>query len=383
MKIAFVCGHYLPDLGYLEVHLARALVKLNHNVTVITSSAVPAYVKSKVKRIPAIGEADDGGVHVIRLKPVLAFGQLVWCRGVRKEVEAIHPELVIAIGLGKIFPRPVLRSVPYKLAVLLGDNSHTYSKMNWRQRTIQRFIKKPVYEKAMAAADRIFSYTPETVSVLKDWISESGMKYLGQKNTFISLGFDQQTFYESPRLRQEGRAELAIDENEVLLISVARMGANKNFTGFLKAFESQVENGQPVKCLLVGIGDDPFSTAIKNQIESSPVSHRFITRPFVNHEELNRLYNASDIGYWPITAISIYEGMGTGLFLLVPESGSLSHLELNGVRGQYVRENLHEDLRSAMKNYHRISREERAEKSRNSFSYQTIATRLLETMKSV
>ena len=46
MKIAIVCGHFLPSMGYIEVHLANAFHKLNHEIKVITTNVIPSYVKN-------------------------------------------------------------------------------------------------------------------------------------------------------------------------------------------------------------------------------------------------------------------------------------------------------------------------------------------------
>ena len=39
MKIGIVSAHYMPEIGYQEVHLARAYARLGHIVKVFTSSA--------------------------------------------------------------------------------------------------------------------------------------------------------------------------------------------------------------------------------------------------------------------------------------------------------------------------------------------------------
>ncbi|HKL03508.1 MAG TPA: hypothetical protein VJ911_07520, partial [Cryomorphaceae bacterium] len=103
MKITLICGHFIPAMGYIEVHLARAFVDLGHKVTVITSTAIPPYVKHLQN---TFGEAPEG-VRVIRLKPLFKLGQIVVARGVREAVEESNPDKVIVIGLGKRFPKPV------------------------------------------------------------------------------------------------------------------------------------------------------------------------------------------------------------------------------------------------------------------------------------
>ena len=45
MKIAIVSGHFMPDVGYQEVYLARALSRLGHQVRIITSNKPSPSVK--------------------------------------------------------------------------------------------------------------------------------------------------------------------------------------------------------------------------------------------------------------------------------------------------------------------------------------------------
>src|SRR5690606_6942211 len=195
LKITIVCGHYLPELGYLEVHLARALKNAGYEVSVITSTAVPNYVRSTYSTELSEGESTEEGISVHRLKPYFTLGQLVWAKGVNKRLKQIVPDLVLVIGLGKAFPKPALSSGRYKLAVLLGDNHHTYHLLDWKQRLLRTLFKKPVYEQGIRTADRILSYTPETVEVVGGWISKNGLSLLRQKQVPISLGFDHHWFY--------------------------------------------------------------------------------------------------------------------------------------------------------------------------------------------
>lgn len=346
----------------------------------VSTTAVPKYVRSKIQDAPKKGLDRDDEVVIHRLAPLVSIGQMVWSSGVRKTVEATQPDLVIAIGLGKVFPKSILRKGPYRLAILLGDNSQTYLQMGMVQKLLQSWIKKPVYEKALRTADRIFTYTPETESVIKQWISPTGARELAQKNKAISLGFDPTTFYMDEELRIKARQELGIEAHETLIISTARMGGNKRYDELITAVEVLVKKQVPVKCLFVGLGDDVTSSDVVDRLKKSPAPGAFITRPFLPRSELNRLYNAADIGFWPITAISIYEGMGTGLFLFLPKSPSLTHLELDGTQGLYVGSSFSDDLERAVHSDPNSPREQRHTKAVEKFSYHSIARRMLDSI---
>jgi len=382
LKIALVCGHYLPELGYLEVHLARAWANAGHRVLVVTSSAVPTYVQSRVIANPIPGRENDGAVEVLRLKPVFSLGQLVWARGIRKALDSFAPDAVMVIGLGKIFPAPVLTNANYPLGILLGDNSHTFLKMTLRQRLIQRFLKKPVYEKGIRSADRIFTYTPETESVLGNWLSAQSQTALASKNVPLSLGFDHHTFFFSEDLRSGKRQELGIAPDETLLISVARMGPNKDFTPLINAVEHRVGDGEKLKCLLVGVGDDAHSNQLKNQIAQSRCQEAFLLKPFQPHGDLNALYNAADIGFWPITAISIFEGMGTGLVLILPPDAALSHLKVVHRNVVFAGSDLRLALVEATQKIQSFPRAERVALAVDKFAYKSLAQEIVESVQS-
>jgi len=382
LKIALVCGHYLPELGYLEVHLARAWAEAGHRVFVVTSSAVPAYVQSRVKTNPTPGRDHDGAVELLRLKPLFSLGQLVWARGIRKALNSFVPDAVIVIGLGKIFPAPALTNATYQLGILLGDNSHTFLKMTLRQRILQRFLKKPVYEQAIQNADRIFTYTPETEDVLSSWLSVKSQSALAAKNSPLSLGFDHHTFFFSEDLRSGKRQELGIAPDETLLISVARMGPNKDFSPLITAVENRVDTGKKLKCLFVGVGDDAHSNQLKNQVAQSRCPEAFLLKPFQPHGDLNALYNAADIGFWPITAISVFEGMGTGLVLILPPDAALSHLKVVQQNVVFTSGELRTALAEAGQKIQSFPRAKRVALAVDKFAYKSLAQKITESMQS-
>lgn len=380
MRVTIVCGHYLPKLGYLEVHLAQALVKLGHGVSVVTSAAVPDYVQQKISENPQVGVKTEQGVVIHRLRPIVQLGQLVWAPNVRKTVLTTTPDLVIAIGLGKVFPCGALQNSRYKLAVLLGDNSHTYAVKSVKQRVIQQLVKRPVYEKGIRKATRIFSYTPETVAVVEPWVSASAAQHLKQNTVEISLGFNRDTFFYDHNVRTEVRNELGVSDRETLLVSSGRLSANKNYTPWIEAVEELVAKGELIKCLLIGVGDDAGSRAIQERIAGGSAASAFIYRPFMSSENLNRHYNAADVGFWPITAISVFEALGTGLQLVLPPSPSLRHLSSSNFAVGAEEVAIAPAIGAAAQLARETDRTQHAALVAHSFSYRSIVERILDSI---
>lgn len=364
------------------MHLARALAAAGHEVVVVTSHAVPAYVKNKVNDYPFPEICIDEGVEVRRLKPLFARGQFVIGRGLLHAVKETSPQFVLVMGLGKVFPYPVLGNTPWKTAVLLGDNSHSYIHLSgWRKRW-RDIVKKPIYLRALQNAHRLLHYTPETKQLLKDWLGASSHQHLENKSVEISLGFNHRVFSFQPSLREQKRAELGLKGDDVLYISVGRMAENKSYDAWIGAMENLMDENPRVHLMLVGVGEDIHSQAVRQRVESGKFASRCFLLPFTSHSELLACYNAADVGFWPITAISVFEGMGTGLFLVLPEDKSLKHIGQAGALCSFVSENHLDMLRAAGKAMDADKRSRRAQQAVENFSYQSIAARVVQSMQS-
>ena len=128
MKICIVCGHFMPRIGYQEVYLARTFARLGHDVHVITSNKPSPSVKNlNLPDYPIGIEVEKNyNYQIHRLKSFISVRAIVLSNGVRKTVESIKPELVLVIGVGKLFPCPILQASKkrnYLVVTLFGDNS--------------------------------------------------------------------------------------------------------------------------------------------------------------------------------------------------------------------------------------------------------------------
>ena len=97
MRIAIVCGHFIPQIGYIEVQLARVLPKLGHEVCVFTTDKVPGIVKGVVTNSFEQGTSKDDvyEYEVNRLPGKVVGGQMVRANGLKEAVDSWSPELVI------------------------------------------------------------------------------------------------------------------------------------------------------------------------------------------------------------------------------------------------------------------------------------------------
>ncbi|MCZ4408138.1 glycosyltransferase family 4 protein [Cryomorphaceae bacterium 1068] len=331
MNITIVCGHFLPAMGYIEVHLARAFAEMGHRVTVVTSDAVPPYVSHLHQEF---GQPPKG-VEVIRLKSIFSLGQIVISRGVKKAVVNSHPDMIIVIGLGKRFPKPAL-GLGVHTTVLFGDNAASYGDSpSAKTRLLFELFKRATYQKAAAKADRLVAYTPESFEAAGRMLGGKWQKKLDEQEDFISLGFHPDEFFFDENLRTNKRAELGFSESDRVVVTATRFRPEKNLEWAIPAFQKASPN---TKWLLLGSAEDDYAKQLEEHLKRDLGQDRFILLPHQRRVDLNAFYNAADVALFTTPAISIIESMGIGLPVFLPETKSLSHLIRESDQGQIVKD---------------------------------------------
>ena len=379
MKIAIVCGHFVPEMGYVEVHLANTFHQLGHCVKVITSNKV----SFSAKHIAINQNESSRDYDIVRLKTWFSYGQIVRSKGITKEIQNFSPDKVFVIGLGKVFPKEVfqLKNRKFELITLLGDNENTYNKAskNIKRTLLQKVFKTPVYELAIKNSDRLIGYTPSTKETVEAFIKTNLQEVFAKKYFQTSLGFDENEFYYSGEKRDELRASLNIAKDELVVVTATRVNAAKKLEQVIDAIEVLSNKGIRFKYILIGFSENEYCTQLKDYISSKKLEEVVITLPFIPRKEMVNYYNMADIGLWTQAAISIFEGLGTGLFLLLPQKNNVSHI-LNETTGNYYAEtNLLEQLENSFSSYSESTRAENATASKMHFSFNTIAKKLIES----
>jgi glycosyltransferase involved in cell wall biosynthesis len=329
MKITIVCGHFIPAMGYIEVHLSRTFAEMGHEVTVVTSTAIPSYVAHLHQDF---GEAPKG-VGVVRLKPKFSLGQVVIATGVKEAVLASKPDQIIIIGLGKAFPKPAL-GLGIHTTALFGDNAASYGDSpSGKTRLLFEIFKKTTYQKAIEKADRLVAYTPESFEAAGKMLGGRWAKKLAEQKDFISLGFHPEEFFFDEKLRKEKRAELGYSESDKVVITATRIKPEKNLEAAIPAFAKASENA---KWLLLGTAQDDYARSFAKKLEESLGPKRFQLLPLQKRDKLNAFYNAADLALFTTPAISIIEAMGAGLPVILPKEKSLSHLISENDQGRVL-----------------------------------------------
>lgn len=386
MKIAIVSGHFMPEIGYQEVYLARALAKKNHDVRVFTSTAVSP-TGSKIKKEPyeaGLTKDRSYGYEVQRLKPVFKKGAKVYARGLKKQLLTFDPDIVLCVAISKFFPIPVfLGKRPYKSIGIFGDSDEYINiggKSALRYRLYQlsfKILKGTIYSLVLRNADKIVANIPETKNFIANVAIGSSFKNNESKIERLYLGFDDNEFYFEKESRERLRLKYQL-ENSLALITATRVTPKKNLEKVIDLFDNLIDKGIKLKYFIIGFQGDPYSEGLKEYINSKNNPKSFICLPFLSHSELRSYNSMADYGLWLKAAISIQEAMGTGLRVILPKKDSVNHLLDEGVNGFYFEEADFEErvekiLRDAGSG---VSREELV-KYNEKLSYSTLVDKII------
>lgn len=375
MRIAIVCGHFIPNMGYIEVHLANALHQLGHDISVFTTAKIPKYVDA----IAAIKDKNTA-YKIERFQPDFTLGQMVKSKKLLPKVNEFNPELVICIGVGKLFPQAIYeqKNPTYKIVTLLGDNEETYAKTygfkKLKNKLIQIILKKKVYELAIEKSTVLFPYTPSTNQIIAQFINPKLVTQLHQKSIEISLGFDEQLFFFNKEERTSKRKELNLLDDELLIITATRVVPEKNLEKIIDIIDECNQKSIFITYLIIGFQEDDYGKHLKGYIHQKTYASKIITMPFMKADEIRKYYNAADVAIFTRAAISIFEALATGLYLFLPHQNNVKHI-LNNENGNYFNELTTEDIYK-IKTSITKNREERITLAKK-FNYQNLAKKIL------
>ncbi len=387
MRVAVVCGHFMPEAGYYEVHISEALAKQGHQVRVFTSNRSNLQLKHEKTYPSGQIEQVKPNLELYRFKSLFRIGATIYSKGLLAKVKEFKPEVVLAIGIAKLFPAPVLKSKQrrvYALYSIFGENSEYYTWhspkaiiKNAIKIVTRKLLKQPFYRKAIRNSDKVFLYTPETYEFIAKLVGNSFEKKLKSKAIETALGFDESVFYFDNTERDRIRAEHGINSDEFLLLTVTRYSKSKSIEFLIDSVVEFRKQGYPIKYWLIGFNNDWSLNYVKDYIRQKGAEEFIICFPFMDYEKLRGYQAAADMGIWCQVTISIQQSMGVGLPVLLEEKGSVSHLLQPNFNGLYFnKSNLVEVLKQSIQRFNandkgakETFRNEIATSNRTRFSY--------------
>jgi glycosyltransferase involved in cell wall biosynthesis len=392
-RVAVVCGHFSPEIGYQEVDLATAFTRLGARVRVVTSTRPSKNARAVVRNEYPSGVTRRDGYEVVRLAPKLTLGANVLGCKVLPAIREFAPDHVVLVGPGKLFGLELFssRTSPWQRIAIVQDNSEDgrscggVAGINWLRAVAHRLVKQPAYRRVVRNADRVVLNVPETSEIIRPWLRSRERELLSHKARELRLGFDPEKFYFDPGGRRAWRGQHGIREDELLLATCTRATPRKGLEVVIDVVSELRGHGVAVRYVLAGLLGDAYAKALHQRVEEQSDPYAFLLLPVVGQDKMREVLSGVDVGFWPQAAITIQQAMGTGLPMILYNRPNVSHL-LSAENGWYVQsgENLEGAVALALAHLSALgeesrleSRIERARLNRAYLSYDAIALEML------
>ena len=384
----------MPEIGYQEVHLAKAYARLGYTVKVFTSAASVNLGGSINQLSYKTGTTFDAkyGYEIQRL-PSLSYKSKVLPFRLKKNVALFKPDVLVILGVAKIFPMALFNKDFFgkmKIISVYGDAKEYLDRGSFSQKAKTFLheigysaIKHPLYRKAITYGDKLILNIPETNQLFHDFLNVKDKVAFDSKKVMLNLGYDPDEYFFNKEDRNVIRKELNVDSNEIVIITSTRINKRKNIEQIIELISKLNSIGKNVSYVIVGFLNDDYEKELKSFISKQPFPNKFKCFPFLNSKEIRKLYCASDIGIWLKAAISIQEAMGTGLPIILENKPSVNHLINEGTNGWFFnKDNFESTINKVVDDLCNtaLDRENLAIQNSKVLSYDTIAQKILDTV---
>jgi glycosyltransferase involved in cell wall biosynthesis len=384
----------MPEIGYQEVHLAKAYARLGYTVKVFTSAASINLGGSINQLSYKTGTTFDAkyGYEIQRL-PSLSYKSKVLPFRLKKNVALFKPDVLIILGVAKIFPMALFNKDFFgkmKIISVYGDAKEYLDRGSFSQKAKTFLheigysaIKHPLYRKAITYGDKLILNIPETNQLFHDFLNVKDKVAFDSKKVMLNLGYDPDEYFFNKEDRNVIRKELNVDSNEIVIITSTRINKRKNIEQIIELISKLNSIGKNVSYVIVGFLNDDYEKELKSFISKQPFPNKFKCFPFLNSKEIRKLYCASDIGIWLKAAISIQEAMGTGLPIILENKPSVNHLINEGTNGWFFnKDNFESTINKVVDDLCNtaLDRDNLAIQNSKVLSYDNIAQKILDTV---
>lgn len=394
MKILMIYGGPYPHIGGLSTHMelmGTGLKKLGHEVDYLSSSSFskpiqilflsgPVFVLNKVY-------TGLGTIYYLYIASLMLSLKLLYkMHYERYDIINVH-QLVAGVCTGLVrkmlFPMPIILTI------------HTYFTPEAISSGILKkdsFLEKITIKKEKKVYN-IASHIMTVDNRLKDYVLSFGVPADGIDVMFNPV--DTDIFVPHPE-KNEYRKLFNIPEDKTVILCPRRL-VKKN--GVIYPVLASVYLKEKIKdFVLVYAGDGGERTAIEKSIKKYNLKNNVLLLGSVEHNKMNKLYNAADVvvipsihseGMEEATSISALEAMASGVPVIASNIGGLKDIIKNGFNGILVPEKDEKELADAIyeilankEMYKNISHNS-VEYVRENFSYLTRAEFFMKVVAKV
>lgn len=306
MRIVYVVETFTVGLGYIDNVLPRELARLGHEVHVLTCD-LPMYYQTNYHFFKNVdggsggkGSTEDLDGFTLHWLPYAMIGRRIVIRGLHDRMRELKPDVVVVRGISSyVMGQVILAKIAMGNFRLFTSTGQEYSNIPAELRD-GGFLSLPRFKNLATRVipgktfscfvDRCIGSTMDCVDYAVDFYGVPR-----SKTTVISLGVDTNLFKPvadaaTLAARNALRAELGIEEEEVVCIWTGRLTPGKEAGLLALAVEELRASGHPFRGLFIGAGPE------EGRIRSFPNS---ILLPFMPWMNLPPYYRAADVAVWP------------------------------------------------------------------------------------
>ncbi len=322
MRIGLVCGDFAAEYSSNERELAKGLMELGHEVTVFTSDLKPTrFFKAREK---STHESDGIFGFEIRRQPVLfSFKGFHYIPRLEETIRNADLDIIHTV---ECFPPHSWHALKASMetGVPLTFTQHQYYVPTGGVGFIFRLLDKTKSKNVFRRSEKICAVSSAAKNFLK-----SHYKVADDR---IALTF-------SPVNTGVFKPDRGKKNQNVTILTVARLTRSKGLEYLIKAFKTIIERFSDVRLVIMGRGKD--QNELIALAETLGVAHKmtFLT-DYVPNEKMPMIYNSSDVFVLPSliepVGIAAIEAMSCGLPVIATNVGGLSDVVVDGRNGFLV-----------------------------------------------
>jgi glycosyltransferase involved in cell wall biosynthesis len=335
MTICHVVDYFHPEMGYQENHLVRLQVNAGHKVVLICGNVFTPWAKTPTAAfMQNVTRGDERlkamGIRVVRLPCAFEYRSRLWLIGVVDILNNTKPNLIHVHGFCSLNTFRICASNLRRGSRLLLDDHMLFIASEHPAAGVVHWITRlTLTNYILRHADRIIAVSNETV----DFLNRAYGVPL-DRIEMIPLGVDTTMFKPDATLRRIKREEMAIGDEDVVLLYTGKLNKKKDPMKAIDAAIPVWKKGRKFHFVFVGMLDDEYKNHVESRVAAARSVGGYVSLlPNVPAEQLPAFFNLADFAVWPCkSSMSALEAMACGCPIIL-EGSAVNNERAGGGRG--------------------------------------------------
>jgi hypothetical protein len=219
----------------------------------------------------------------------------------------------------------LIRAEKHTLCIM-GDNYGyaRYRRRGYLRNAIYDLRKRVSTRVAFACCYSVVGTTPDTWEIVSGYAGRNITRH-GRKYRFVGLGVDPVVYKYSEEKRSGFRSSNGFTEQDYVVAIATIIRKEDKISSVVRALYPTLMQGKRIKLVIAGVANEEAEAAIMHAFHKAVTNLTVL--PVQTQEELSSLFCGVDVVIWQNAAITIQQALATGVHVILPELGSLRHLQ--------------------------------------------------------